>query len=115
MPAGEKGLRLADHDADPRPARAGKPPPHQLPHDGPLLGHSGGLETRLHRAAGWAAGMEWPSGWTKPVASNFDSSSLCVKDGVPADDYSSLGMERASVSAQTPCSPGEATTRFDFA
>ncbi len=45
----------------------------------------------------------------------FGGWSLYVKDGVPAYDYNFLGLQRTTIAATSPLTPGKATIRFDFA
>jgi arylsulfatase A-like enzyme len=45
----------------------------------------------------------------------FGGWALYMKDGVPAYDYSFLGMQHASIAASKPIPPGKATIKFDFA
>jgi arylsulfatase A-like enzyme len=45
----------------------------------------------------------------------FGGWALYVKDGRPAYDYNFLGMQRFTVAATQPLSPGKATIKFDFA
>ncbi len=44
----------------------------------------------------------------------FGGWALYVKDGVVAYDYNFLGMQRSSIVATKPLSPGKATIRFEF-
>jgi arylsulfatase len=45
----------------------------------------------------------------------FGGWALYVKNGVPAYDYNFLGLQRTSIAASKPLSPGKHTIRFDFA
>ena len=45
----------------------------------------------------------------------FGGWALYVKDGVPGYDYNFLGLQRSSVVAAKPLSPGKSTIKFDFA
>jgi arylsulfatase len=45
----------------------------------------------------------------------FGGWALYVKDGVPAYDYNFLGLQRTSITAAKPLSPGKVTIRYDFA
>lgn len=45
----------------------------------------------------------------------FGGWSLYVKNGVPAYDYTFLGLQRTSIAATKPLAPGKATVRFEFA
>ena len=45
----------------------------------------------------------------------FGGWSLYLKDGKPTYAYNFLGLQRSSIAASQPLSPGKATIRFDFA
>jgi arylsulfatase len=45
----------------------------------------------------------------------FGGWALYVKDGVPAYDYNFLGLQRTTIAAAKPLSPGKTTLRFEFA